>query len=55
MNASINIKQRVVSTVLRDELLKKSNVNSSAYVPDVNSKEKTREALEKFRNSLICV
>ena len=55
LNASRNIRQRVVSTVLRDELLKKSNVNSSAYIPSVNSKEKTREVLEKFRNSLICV
>jgi transposase len=55
LNASINIKQRVVSTVLRDELLKKNTVNSSAYIPDVNSKEKTKEVLELFRNSLICV
>ena len=55
LNASRNIKQRVVSTVLRDELLKKSNVNSSAYVPNVNSKEKMKEVLELFRNSLICV
>ena len=55
LNASRNIKQRVVSTVLRDELLKKNSINSSAYVPDVNSKEKTKEALELFRNSLICV
>ena len=55
LNASINIKQRVVSTVLRDELLKKNSINSSAYVPNVNSKEKTKEVLELFRNSLICV
>ena len=55
LNASRNIKQRVVSTVLRDELLKKNSINSSAYVPNVNSKEKTKEALELFRNSLICV
>ena len=55
LNAARNIKQRVVSTVLRDELLKKSNVNSSAYIPRVNSKEKTKEVLELFRNSLICV
>ena len=55
LNASRNIRQRVVSTVLRDELLKKNPVNSSAYVPSVNSKEKTKEVLEKFRNSLICV
>ena len=55
LNAAKNIKQRVVSTVLRDELLKKSNVNSSAYILRVNSKEKTKEVLELFRNSLICV
>ena len=53
LNASRNIKQRVVSTVLRDELLKKSNVNSSAYIPNVNSKEKTKEVLELFRSNLI--
>ena len=55
LNASRNIKQRVVSTVLRDELLKKNSINSSAYIPDVNSKEKTREVLELFRSNLICV
>ena len=55
LNASRNIRQRVVSTVLRDELLKKSNVNSSTYIPKVNSKEKTREVLELFRSNLICV
>ena len=55
LNASRNIKQRVVSTVLRDELLKKNTVNSSAYIPKFNSKEKTKEVLELFRNSLICV
>ena len=55
LNASRNIRQRVVSTVLRDELLKKNSINSSAYVPNVNSKEKTKEVLELFRNSLICV
>lgn len=55
LNASRNIRQRVVSTVLRDELLKKDSVNSSAYIPKVASKEKTMEALEKFRSSLICV
>ena len=55
LNASINIKQRVVSTVLRDELLKKNTVNSSAYITKFNSKEKTKEVLELFRNSLICV
>lgn len=55
LNASRNIRQRVVSTVLRDELLKKNSINSSTYIPKVNSKEKTKEVLEFFRNSLICV
>ena len=55
LNASRNIRQRVVSTVLRDELLKKNPVNSSAYITKFNSKEKMKEVLEKFRNSLICV
>ena len=55
LNASRNIKQRVVSTVLRDELLKKNTVNSSAFIPSVNSKEKTKEVLELFRSNLICV
>ena len=55
LNAARNIRQRVVSTVLRDELLKRSNVNSSAYIPKFNSKEKTKEVLELFRNNLICV
>lgn len=55
LNATRNIRQRVVSTVLRDELLKKNSINSSAYIPKVNSKEKTKEVLELFRNSLICV
>ena len=55
LNASINIKQRVVSTVLRDELLKKNSINSSTYIPKVNSKEKTKEMLELFRSNLICV
>lgn len=55
LNAARNIRQRVISTVLRDELLKKSNENSSAYIPKVNSQEKTKEVLELFRNNLICV
>ena len=55
LNAARNIRQRVVSTVLRDELLKKNSVNSSTYIPKVNSKEKTKEVLELFRSNLICV
>ena len=55
LNASRNIRNRVAEAVLRRELLKKDSKNSSAYVPSVNSKEKTKEVLELFRNSLICV
>ena len=55
LNASRNIRNRVADAVLQHELLKKDSKNSRAYIPKVNSKEKTLEALEKFRNSLICV
>lgn len=55
LNASRNIRNRVAEAVLRRELLKKDSKNSSAYIPKVNSKEKTLEVLERLRNSLICV
>lgn len=55
LNASINIRNRVAEAVLRDLLLKKDSKGSSTFTPKVNSKEKTLEVLEKFRNSLICV
>lgn len=55
LNASRNIRNRVSQAVLRDSLLKKDSKGSSTYIPKVNSKEKTLEVLEKFRNSLICV
>ncbi len=55
LNASRNIRNRVAEAVLRRELLKKDSKNSSAFVPKVNSKEKTKEVLEKLRYSLICV
>ena len=55
LNASRNIRNRVTEAVLRGLLLKKGSKGSSAYIPKVNSKEKTLEVLEKFRNSLICV
>ena len=55
LNASINIRNRVAEAVLRRELLKKDSKNSSAYAPKFNSKEKTKEVLEKLRYSLICV
>ena len=53
LNASRNIKQRVVSTVLSHELLKQNSINTSAYIPHVNSKEKTKEVVELFRSNLI--
>lgn len=55
LNASMNIRNRVAEAVLRRELLKKDSKNPSAFVPKVNSKEKTKEVLEKLRYSLICV
>ena len=55
LNASRNIRNRVVQAVLRRELLKKDSKNSNAYIPKVNSKEKTLEVLERLRYSLICV
>jgi putative transposase len=55
LNAARNIRNRVVEAVLRDLLLKKNSKSSSAYIPKVNSKEKTKEVLELFRNNLICV
>ena len=55
LNASRNIRNRVAEAVLRRELLKKDSKNSNTYVPKFNSKEKTKEVLEKLRYSLICV
>lgn len=55
LNASMNIRNRVAEAVLRRELLRKDSKNSSTYVPKFNSKEKTKEVLEKLRYSLICV
>ena len=55
LNASRNIKNRVADAVLQRELLKKDSKGSGTYIPKVNSKEKTLEVLEKFRNNLICV
>ena len=55
LNASINIRNRVAEAVLRRELLKKDSKNSNTFIPKFNSKEKTKEVLEKLRYSLICV
>jgi putative transposase len=48
-NASINIKQRVVSTVLRNELLKKSKLGNGTFEPKNLKKEKVKEVLLSFR------
>lgn len=55
LNASINIRNRVIEAVLRQELLKNNSMNSSTFVPKVISKEKTKEVLKKLRSHLICV
>ena len=55
LNASINIRNRVAEAVLRRELFKKDSKNPSAFIPKFNSKEKTKEVLEKLRYGLICV
>ena len=55
LNASMNIRNRVAEAVLRRELLKKDSKNSNTFIPKFNSKEKTKEVLEKLRYSLICV
>lgn len=48
-NASENIKQRVVSTVLRNELLKKSKLGNGTYEPKNLNKDKVKEVLLSFR------
>jgi IS605 OrfB family transposase len=52
-NASINIKNRVSSTVLRKNLLKQTNLGNNTYEPKVLKREKVKEVLLSFRyNSL---
>lgn len=51
-NASENIKQRVVSTVLRNELLKKSKIGNGTFEPKNLKKEKVKEVLLSFRYNL---
>lgn len=47
-NASENILERVVSTVLRNELLKKSKLGNGTYEPKNLKKEKVKEVLLSF-------
>ena len=49
LNAARNIKQRVVSTVLRDELLKKNKLGNGTFEPKNLKKEKVKEVLLSFR------
>ena len=49
INASFNIYQRVVSTVLRNELLKKNKLGNGTFEPKNLKKEKVKEVLLSFR------
>jgi putative transposase len=53
INASVNIKQRVVSTVLRNELLKKSKFGNGTFEPKKLKREKVKEVLLLHRYNLI--
>jgi putative transposase len=52
INASENIKERVVSTVLRDELLKKGKLGNETFEPKKLKREKVKEVLLSFRYNL---
>ena len=52
INASENIKERVVSTVLRNELLKNSKLDNGTFEPKNLKKEKVKEVLLSFRYNL---
>ena len=52
-NASVNIKQRLVSTVLRDELLKNSKLGNGTFEPKNLKKEKVKEVLLSHRYNLV--
>ena len=49
INASKNILQRVVSTVLRNELLKNNKLGNGTFEPKNLKKEKVKEVLLSFR------
>lgn len=53
INAAINIKNRVLLTVLRDKLLKQ--VGNGTYEPKKLKREKVKEVLLSFRRSLLKV
>ena len=49
INASVNILERVVSTVLRNELLKKGKLDNGTFEPKKLKREKVKEVLLSFR------
>ena len=51
MNAAINIRNRVIESVLREKLLKK--LDNGAYEPKKLKKEKVKEVLLSYRTKLI--
>ena len=53
LNAAINIKNRVLVTVLRDDLLKQ--LDNGAFEPKKVNREKVKNALLSFRRSLLNV
>ena len=52
INASFNILERVVSTVLRNELLKNSKLDNGTFEPKKLKREKVKEVLLSFRYNL---
>ncbi len=51
INAAINIKNRVASTVLRSSLLKQNKYGNNSYEPKLLKKEKVKEVLLSFRRN----
>jgi putative transposase len=51
-NASINIMNRVSSTVLRTNLLKQNKLGNGTYEPKILKRDKVKEVLLSFRQNL---
>jgi len=51
-NASANIKERVVSTVLRNELLIKNKIDNGTFKPKSFNKDKVKKILLSLRNNI---
>jgi putative transposase len=52
-NASINIKNRVSTTVLRKNLLKQSKLGNGTYEPKIMKKDNVKDVLLSFRQDLV--